>query len=253
MTDPGIFPPEFPRELAADPFRKAELEVFERLRDQLQGFTVFYNCSWLDNKSGSRRSDGEADFIVAHPKWGFVVLEVKGGRISRDEHTRQWWSENRHGQSFKIKNPVEQARTSKHVILNKLKSYWRGSCPFLRAAHGVIFPDSGEPRGMDALGADMPLDIFLFKENLENLGAGVVGILLAEPEGSTTKYEALGAQGIEILHRLFDHGFDLKVSLSTELAESDARISELSEQQKAYLGFYGVAKQGGDQRWGWHW
>ena len=237
MKKSGIFPPEFPRELATDPFRKAELEVFQRLRDQLQEFTVFYNCSWLDNKSNYRRTDGEADFIVAHSKWGFVVLEVKGGRISRDEHTRQWWSKNRYGESFKIKNPVDQARTSKHVILNKVRSNWKGTCPFIRTAHGVIFPDSGEPRRTDALGADMPIDIFLFKENLENLGAGVISILLAEPEGTTTKYEELGEQGVEILHRLFDYGFDLKVPLSTELDESDAKIFELSEQQKAYLDF----------------
>ena len=243
MEKSGIFPPAFPKEWVDDPLRRAELRVFERLRDQLTDFTVFYNCNWFDTSSRANRTDGEADFIVAHPKWGFIVLEVKGGQISRDERTRIWRSRDRRGQSFEIKNPVEQARTSKYVILNKVRDLWKGAPPFIRVAHGVILPDSGRPVGINALGADMPLEIFLFREDMKELGAGVVRILLGENGQSATKYGELGLRGIGILHGLFDRGFDLRVSLSTELKEADERILELTNQQKAYLDFLALQRK----------
>ena len=126
MHKPGIFPPVLPREMREDPRRQAEIRVYDRLRDQLEGFTVFYHCPWYDENAAHGSRDGEADFVVAHPHWGFVVLEVKGGIVSRDENTRIWRSRNKQGRVFEIKNPVEQALVSKHVILRKLLDAWRG-------------------------------------------------------------------------------------------------------------------------------
>ena len=235
MTKGGIFPPALSPELLGDSRRRAEIQVYERLRDQLQGFTVFYHCQWYDETSSHNSRDGEADFIVAHPKWGFVVLEVKGGVISRDELTRRWSSRNRQGQVFEIKNPVEQALVSKHVILRKLLSSWANKAPFIRAKHGVIFPDSGRPHGLDMLGADMPVEIFAFAEDMDELGARVVQILVAEPEQSNTQYDAMGKQGIEILHDLFDRGFELNISLASILTDDDKKIVDLTDQQNSHL------------------
>ncbi len=235
MHEPGIYPPTLPNEILNDPRREAERVVFGKLASHLEDFTVFYNCTWLDDSKGSSLADGEADFVVAHPHWGFIVLEVKGGIVSRDPDTRKWKSKNRHGKVFIIQNPIEQAVKSKHVILEKIRKSWPGKPPFIRAKHGVVFPDSGRPKNNKALGADMPLDIFAFAEDVEILGKKVVQILMHEPDGSETRYGHLGQQGIEILHDLFNRGFELNVSLSSELAADERRIEELTEQQKEFL------------------
>lgn len=235
MHKPGVYPPVLPREILEDPRRQAEVFVYDRLRDQLEDFTVFYHSPWYDENAAHGSRDGEADFVVAHPHWGFVVLEVKGGVISRDETTRIWRSRNKQGSVFEIKNPVEQALVSKHVILRKLLKAWKGKAPFIRVKHGVVFPDSGRPRNSNALGADMPLEIFAFAEDMDQLGAKVVKILMTEPELSETRYGNLGEHGIEILHQLFDRGFELDVSLAALLAEDENKIIQLTEQQNAYL------------------
>ena len=235
MHKPGIFPPVLPREMREDPRRQAEIRVYDRLRDQLEGFTVFYHCPWYDENAARGSRDGEADFVVAHPHWGFVVLEVKGGIVSRDENTRIWRSRNKQGHVFEIKNPVEQALVSKHVILRKLRDTWRGKTPFIRAKHGVVLPDSGQPRSANALGADMPLEIFAFTEDMDQLGAKVVKILMTEPAQSETRYGNLGEHGIEILHQLFDRGFELDVGLAALLAADENKILRLTEQQNTYL------------------
>ena len=50
--------------------------------------------------------EGEADFVVAHPLYGFLVIEVKGGAASRRVDTKEWYSKNRLGITNKIKYPV---------------------------------------------------------------------------------------------------------------------------------------------------
>ena len=235
MNSVGIFPPNLTTSIRNDPRRRAEVVVYDKLQEQLSGFAVFYNCPWYDEYASHSTRDGEADFIVAHPKWGFVVLEVKGGVISRDEHTKIWKSRNRNGQEFEIKNPVEQALTSKHVILRKLRDSWKGHMPFIRAKHGVIMPDSGRPVGVTTLGADMPLDIFAFAEDIAKLGLRVVHILMAEPVKSSTKYDDFGKQGLQLLHDFFDRGFDLQISMASMLEEDDRKIINLTEQQNSYL------------------
>lgn len=235
INKPGIYPPVLPDEIIDDSRREAERIVYKKLKDQLDGFTIFYNCIWLDSESGKIPSDGEADFIIAHPHWGLIVFEVKGGIISRDDKTRIWRSTNKLGKVYKIKNPIEQALKSKHIILRKIRKTWRGKPPFIRAKHGVIFPDSGRPKGINSLGADMPLDIFAFAEDINELGARVIQILMHEPKGSETRYENFGDRGIKILHDLFDRGFKLDISLLSSLEADDKKISELTEQQKQFL------------------
>jgi len=229
----NIFPSEIPEEVLADPKREGERIVYEILSDSMEGFTVFYNCYW-SHEGETKIKDGEADFIVSHPYWGFVVLEIKGGVVSRDEDGN-WSSRNKLGQTFKIKDPVRQARDSKYVILEKIKDAWKGQKPWLNAKHGVLLPESGRPRDGKALGADMPLDIFGFAEDLDNLGARVQQILTYDPPGTATKYDPLGERGMRILHHLFARGFDLEISLASIIDANEKKIEELTTQQRGFL------------------
>ncbi|MBX3038563.1 MAG: NERD domain-containing protein [Anaerolineales bacterium] len=52
-------------------------------------FVIFYNVAWQARRDGYTR-DGEADFVIAHPDYGVLVLEVKGGGVTYDAITGQW-------------------------------------------------------------------------------------------------------------------------------------------------------------------
>src|SRR5690606_38066878 len=102
--------------------------------------------------------DGECDFLVAHPGWGILTLEVKGGGISYDPAADQWWSKDRNDIRHRIKDPVKQARDAKYAILARLKDSRRWNARHIRVAHGVIFPNSSTPA--EDLGADRPRELF---------------------------------------------------------------------------------------------
>ncbi len=234
---PAIIHPEILTEdIMSDPKRIAELAVYEALKKTLpDGFYVFYNCNWLDPHKKNNREDGEADFVIAHENFGYIVLEVKGGVISRDEKNRQWYSKSAGNNVYEIKDPIQQARDSKHVILGKLKETLGNRLGYVRTKHAVVFPASGKPKSGSDLGADMPLDIFMFSEDMANLGAKVFKTLLSEPPGTNTKYAPLGKAGIEVLTKLFNQGFSLEPSLLSKIRSCEFKILEATEQQKKLL------------------
>lgn len=93
-----------------------ERRLAERLRDKLE---VDYLC-WYDVPIGGARQ-GHPDFIVLHPRWGLLVLEVKDWRldtirrIDKDAVTlltqRGLVSD---------RNPLAQARQYLHLALDRL-------------------------------------------------------------------------------------------------------------------------------------
>ena len=233
---PGIYPTIAPDKILNDPKRNPEMQVYEALkRDLGEDFFIYYNCDWYNpSKGASGNRDGEADFIIAHPELGYICIEVKGGEISREANTRKWQRKIRSG--FKeVKNPVEQARTSKHVLLSLMRERWKGQMPYMRIKHAVVLPNSGKPQGSLSLGADMPIDIFAFYEDMPALGAKILQIWLGEPEGATPKYQNMGLNGIKIIHNLFQNGFELKVALVSEIDFYDKRIEEMTEDQEVFL------------------
>lgn len=231
-----IYPEILSTEILGDPKRRAEVLVYNKLRDSLpDGFHVFYNCDWLDKSGKGTTEDGEADFIIAHENFGFITLEVKGGIISRDEKTHQWYSRGSGGKTYEIKDPVKQARISKHVILNKLKDLLGDKLGFIRTKHAVIFPDSGKPKSGADLGADMPLDIFMFQEDMPTLGTKVFKILMNTPSGSNTSFSSLGRIGIDAITKMFSQGFTLEVSLSSKIKSCEFKILEATTEQNKVL------------------
>jgi hypothetical protein len=117
------------------PSEDSERRVAVALRALPDGWTVLHHVCW-QSKRGGRQGDGEADFILLHPKRGLLVLEVKGGGIQI--HDGRWSSINRRGERNEIRNPYEQATDSKYALLGWLKEH--GFAGRVRIGHAVAFP-----------------------------------------------------------------------------------------------------------------
>jgi hypothetical protein len=160
-----LWPRELPLSIRQDRRRSAEVRVYDRLAAVLDdSFTVFYSSPWLGTDHLGNERDGECDFMIAHPRMGYLTLEVKGGGISFDPVERQWWSTDRDGFRFRIKDPVEQARSAKHELLAKLRATRHWQDRWIHNSHGVVFPDAAAPPR--DLGADRPAHIFCCSREL---------------------------------------------------------------------------------------
>jgi len=225
MSGPRMFPAVLPQAVTSDRYRAAEVKVWRRLREALSPeWTVFYSRPWLGvTRTGGER-DGECDFVVAHPKRGFLAIEVKGGGISYDPSTDDWISRDRDGVRHRISNPVEQAKKAKYELDRRLKSS-RGfpSNRNYRMRHGVIFPDAESPPGN--LGVDKPRDLFCCHDDLSRIAQWVEQRMAGGDE------EDFGKDGVLTLERLLAHPFTLRAPLASSLSDDDHLIDTLTPQQ----------------------
>ena len=231
ITSARMFPVKMPPWIVDNPLRAAERKVYDRLRLLPAGFTVYYSRPWLGLTHDGREIDGEADFVIAHPEQGFLVLEVKGGQIAYAAATDSWTSTDRHGIEHPIKSPVAQARQSKYQLLKKLAQTPGWQPRHINAAYGVVFPDVANVPA--DLGADMPVSLFAWREHLASLTDWVETRLYTAAAGRSV--QALGASGIDLLDSLIAASFTLHAPLAAGLSATERQIITLTEQQYQVL------------------
>lgn len=152
-----------------EPIEDSERRVADALRRLPDEWIVLHHVSW-QSRRGGRQGDGEADFIVLHPRKGLVVVEVKGGGIEVERG--RWVSTDRFGKRHNIKNPFEQAIASKHALVGWLRDLGLGSR--VRVGHAVVFPNMD---AIPALGPAAQPQITFSKVDLLDVDAAVLRCL----------------------------------------------------------------------------
>jgi hypothetical protein len=226
-----MIPPEIPEPIRSDPKRSAEIRVYSELDKQLpDSFTVYYSRPWRQRLGNGSVVDGEADFVIASPDWGILVIEVKGGRVARDGRADRWTSTDRNDEVHSIKNPVQQARQSMHVLLDRLKRFPWFRERFIKIGYAVILPDCGQPA--DDLGIEMPLEMFAWAEHMDGLRKRLLRMLwpAAQPDPEK-QHDLVGERGIAILDDLLAKSFCLELPFGALLGRATRRIVELTANQ----------------------
>jgi hypothetical protein len=119
----------------------AERRVFEWFRDdpQTEGWVVLHSLGIANHRTVLY---GELDFFVIAPKLGVFALEVKGGRVKREDGI--WHFTNKYGQTTtKSRGPFEQANEGIFSLFDSVKKKCGANHPLskLLFGTGVMFPD----------------------------------------------------------------------------------------------------------------
>ncbi len=201
---------------------RSEQKVADALSTLDDNWTILHSISWQSIRNG-REGDGEADFALVHPRYGIIIVEVKGGGISTS--LGKWTSRNRYGVVNDIKNPYQQATDSKHALLEWLRSRLGEFKPSI--LHAVCFPDMSD---LPALGPAANPEITWSRDDLKNIGAAV---------GRTIRHwEMRAAISPDFLEKIVDAlapTVTVSVRLSTRSADAEERILQLTAEQIAAL------------------
>ena len=219
--------PESPVETESN----AERRLFERLRDDVPAEIVaFHSVAWQLPGRNRRPEQGEADFVLAHPMYGVLTLEVKGGSVRYDAQAGRWFTTGKKGES-RIKDPARQARDSSHALGRALARSARGGGETISFGHAVAFPDCRVTRR--ELRPDLPRELVLDHADVARLPERIDGLFRHWHDPA--EKEPLGAEGIELLGRVLANSFELRAPLAFELAEEERELYRLTEQQYRVL------------------
>ena len=70
----------YPSDIENYDYTPSEKFMYEELQRQLPDkYHVFYSVRWFETEEG-KRTDSESDFIVFDPSFGYLTIEVKGGK-----------------------------------------------------------------------------------------------------------------------------------------------------------------------------
>ncbi len=232
-----MWPRAIPAEIRSDRRRRAEIEVFARLEQDLDdNWYAFYSRPWWGLSDRGGELDGEADFIVAHPERGLLFLEVKGGGVEFDGAHGKWTSTDGLGVTHKIKDPINQAMVCKHRFGDKLRGQPGWPSKSVRLRHGAVFPDVTDPGPEVSTIAGSPKMLFCFERDFDQSFASWVEARLAAHETHGGPTESVpGATGVEALRRLVADPVKLRVPLRRTLTAESSRIEELATQQQMFL------------------
>lgn len=224
-----------PRLANDDTVSAAERVLYRECAQQLGSeWTVLHGVRWLA-REGGRARDGEADFVLAHPRQGVLVLEVKGGAIRRDEVTLEWTSEDLGGTLHAIKDPFAQAERSAYALLDKLADAPATAGHPYRVARAVAFPDILV--GDADLGPNMPRQLVIDSGDLPTLVRAIGRAFDAAPGAGTP---GPGADGVAALARTLKPPLELgKAGLVGAMRREREEFLRLTEQQYALLDFLG--------------
>lgn len=153
----------------------SEETVFRALADALDDdWTILARARWFA-RDGARGPvcACEADFLLAHPRRGILVLEVKGGGIRFDPASGVWSSVDRGGVAHTLgRAPLEQAMVTSKRLLQTLResSAFRMSVEerHLMVGYAVALPDC-RVDGI-ALPASLPGKLVIDRAALARIG-----------------------------------------------------------------------------------
>ncbi len=214
----------FPRSIR---FRRspAEVRVFRELKRGLPDQWVgIHHARWIQREEGRGARDEEADFVLAHPEHGALVVEVKGGELRYDAE-EGWRSVSRSGAAHPLdRDPFDQAKDRAHSLrrfLRSLPGWPRGWGPI---GYVVCFPD--------AVCSSPPLPhmepVLLDARHLADgraLEARLVEVARSWGQGRA------GPEGVEAIVRALAHDVEIRHPLALDVAEADREILRLSDQQ----------------------
>jgi hypothetical protein len=207
----------YPPEPVFGPGRTAERRVWEVLRGQLpEDAALLHSVAMIE-----RAAEHEADLVVAWPRVGVAVIEVKGGHVSR--HHGQWYQASGGG-TRPIKDPVVQAQDCKHV-LHRLLVQYGSEASAARSAHLVAFPFTSIGPGWSYAGC--PRDMVLARNDLAAAADRTRAVIEKHGRGRAP----LTSAGLESLLEVLEGQLPGQTSLLSWAEENEAYVDQLTRDQ----------------------
>jgi hypothetical protein len=209
----------------------AERRLYEGFLEQLDdAYVVYHSVDWVLADAAGKKVEGEADFVIAHPVYGVLALEVKGGRLSYDPATRRWSQSGRSGIHHLKEDPFHQAKDETHslIVILSAQPGWERWMPSY--GYGVAMPD-GKYDAPAHPGA--PAELVIDRGDLRRLAVRVAEVMRYWRRSG----RSFGAAGMDALAMALGYRVEVRTPLKLAFSDEDKKIVELTDDQAWILAF----------------
>ncbi|CAG9234820.1 nuclease-related domain-containing DEAD/DEAH box helicase [Burkholderia vietnamiensis] len=234
--------PELTEERLQELSSRAEAKFYRACRDQLpDDVLVIHSASWTYRDRGGLLREGEADFTIAFPSAGILAIEVKGGGVSFDGTSGEWFSIDRAGDRNEIKDPFKQAKNEKFALLDQLKGHrkwraWKGTRMVIGEC--VMLPDVDNAKSLAASGR--PIEIIGGRSEMGNVAAWLAGVNAFWAAAGT---QPLGEDGVKLVEDILCASVSVRPPLRSVLDEAEQERIRLTDAQAKILRTIGGRKR----------
>lgn len=221
-------------EAGLTPISSAERRLFDLFKRCLSDdYSVFHGVLLQAPRRGGGIHDREIDFLIAHPEYGLLTIEVKGGLIQIDGTTGKWTSRDRYGKVHNIKNPFEQIKQACYDLNAMLRRAPALAHYDYSTWYAVALPD---------VDVDHDLGLALKRQNLLDRRDTQPDCIEAAIERIFKYYQRQGqkppgAKGIKAITRQLAPNWFLRSHLATDFQEEEDQFRQLTLQQFTVLEF----------------
>lgn len=208
--------------------------VYDSLKKGLPAsYTVFHSFAWLGGEK-QRRSEGEADFVILHPDFGILAIEVKAGGIAYREGN--WIQINRHTGEEKVIDPLGQAAESQHHIVNLLRQRLPNLFPRPIVGRAAWFTSVVLNQKI-SLPPSASLEILLDETNLDKPDEGLQKVFTFWRESLGARKTTLSSSQFSQIVNTLMPSFHIAPAISSVIRENSELYVRLTTQQSAILEF----------------
>lgn len=217
----------YPRQPKSNTLSQAELTIFNTFAKHLSDdYTVFHSVDIQMPRSSRGVDDYEIDFVIAHPKQGLLLLEVKGGLIRYDG--AMGWSRQNRGSWLSFDSPVDQVKGASYQLFKYLSNQPSTKSFNYASWYAVALPDVDIEQDITP---GIRQEIILDKKSLHpSRVEETIGRLFAYYQRSDAR-KAPGKAGIKALGSVLAPKWFLTSYMSTDFEYEESAIKELTEEQ----------------------
>jgi len=202
----------------------AEIVLYDAFEKLPKPFVVLHAVKWFARTLGTV---GEIDFLIAHPDYGVLVMEVKGGNINIANG--RWYSTSKSGRTNEIKDPCEQAERNRRALGD-----WLQNDPRTKGIPFALFPAIALPDAsvLGHIRPDCPQDIFIDMNHLHQLEDRILSIFRYwQSHADARNVKMDGKRSIDALVDLLVPTRSLQPRIVESFAKEKREIEELTQQQ----------------------
>lgn len=213
---------------SSDTTSDAELDLFERFNKLPAPFQVFHSITWVGQGD---RTVGEIDFLVTHPDYGLLVMEVKGGEIfiEREGIHNVWYSRDYFGNAHDISDPCSQTDRNRR----ELQEYLRHN-HLTRKYQYAIFPAVAFPESQvdDDIRMDCQTSMFIDHRHVDDLPKRLIHIFDYWQKHADSSNRVMDGQAaIDALVDVLVPSRRLRPRIGDVFERERQKIEELTQQQ----------------------